>query len=106
MTDPARGSDPDPSSNGRNQSSPKVAVISLHTSPLDQPGTGDSGGMNVYIAEVAERLAEQGIAADIYTRRHDPVAPHVETIGSTTKLIRVEAGPAEPVAKEELPSHL
>jgi D-inositol-3-phosphate glycosyltransferase len=85
---------------------PRVAVISLHTSPLDQPGTGDSGGMNVYIAEVAERLAEQGIAADIYTRRHDSVAPHVESIGPTTKLIRVEAGPPEPVAKEELPSHL
>jgi hypothetical protein len=39
---------------------PRVAVISLHTSPLDQPGTGDSGGMNVYIRAVAERLAAQG----------------------------------------------
>ena len=40
---------------------PRVAVLSVHTSPIDQPGSGDSGGMNVYIRAVAERLAARGI---------------------------------------------
>ncbi len=46
----------------------RVAMISLHTSPLDQPGTGDAGGMNVYVIELSKRLAAQGIAVDIFTR--------------------------------------
>jgi D-inositol-3-phosphate glycosyltransferase len=62
--------------------------------------------MNVYIAEVAERLAEQGISADIYTRRHERAAPAVEPIGPGTRLVRVDAGPPEPVPKEDLPKHL
>lgn len=47
----------------------RVATISVHTSPLDQPGTGDAGGMNVYIVEVARRLADLGIEVEIFTRR-------------------------------------
>ena len=43
-------------------------MISLHTSPLDQPGTGDAGGMNVYVVELARRLAARGIAVEIFTR--------------------------------------
>jgi D-inositol-3-phosphate glycosyltransferase len=81
----------------------RVAVISLHTSPLDQPGIGDSGGMNVYVLSVAERLAEQGIALDIYTRCHGENAPQVEPLGSGTRLIHVQAGPCAPIAKESLP---
>src|SRR6266498_2206044 len=63
----------------------RVAVISLHTSPLDQPGIGDSGGMNVYVLSVAERLAKQGIAVDIYTRCHGENAPQVEQLGTGTR---------------------
>ncbi len=88
------------------EAKPRVAVISLHTSPLDQPGTGDSGGMNVYIMAVAERLAEQGVAVDIYTRRDDASAPGVEEIAPGGRLIQVHAGPAEPIPKEDLPGHL
>ena len=47
---------------------PRVAVLAVHTSPVDQPGTGDSGGMNVYIRSVAERLAGQGVEVDLFTR--------------------------------------
>ena len=65
----------------------RVAVISLHTSPLDQPGTGDSGGMNIYILSVAERLAEQGIAVDIFTRCHGQGGPAVEEISPRSRLI-------------------
>ena len=58
----------------------RVAVFSLHTSPLDQPGTGDSGGMNVYIRAVAERLAAQGIEVDVFTRCRGRGVPEVEQI--------------------------
>ena len=37
----------------------RVAMVSLHTSPLDQPGTGDAGGMNVYVLELSKQLAQQ-----------------------------------------------
>lgn len=80
----------------------RVAVLSVHTSPLDQPGTGDSGGMNVYVLSVAERLAEQGIGVDIYTRCHGENAPQVEELGPGTRLIHVHAGPCAPVPKDEL----
>ncbi len=46
----------------------RIAILSVHTSPLHQPGTGDSGGMNVYIAETAKRIAARGIEVEIFTR--------------------------------------
>lgn len=81
----------------------RVAVISLHTSPKDQPGSGDAGGMNVYVLSVAERLAEQGIAVDIFTRCHGTGAPEIEEIAPGSRLIHVQAGPCADVPKEELP---
>jgi D-inositol-3-phosphate glycosyltransferase len=84
----------------------RVAVISLHTSPLDQPGIGDSGGMNVYVLSVAERMANQGIAVDIYTRCHGENAPQIEPLGAGTRLIHVQAGPCAPIPKESLPGVL
>jgi D-inositol-3-phosphate glycosyltransferase len=96
---------PDPA-NGDRGDQARVAVLSVHTSPGDQPGTGDSGGMNVYIRSVAERLAEQGIAVDIYTRCRGQGGPEVEEIGPRSRLIRVQAGPCAPVDKEDLPGLL
>ena len=52
-------------------------MISLHTSPLDQPGTGDAGGMNVYVMELSKRLAAQGIEVDIFTRATSSALPPV-----------------------------
>ncbi len=46
----------------------RVAMLSVHTSPLDPPGGGDAGGMNVYIVETAKRLAARGIGVEIFTR--------------------------------------
>ncbi|MFN2545209.1 MAG: D-inositol-3-phosphate glycosyltransferase [Actinomycetota bacterium] len=80
----------------------RVAVFSLHTSPLDQPGTGDSGGMNVYIRAVAERLAAQGVDVDVFTRCRGRNAPEVEEILPGHRLIQVQAGPCAPVPKEDL----
>ena len=54
----------------------RLAMISLHTSPLDQPGTGDAGGMNVYVIELAKRLAARGVEVDIFTA---PPAPRSTT---------------------------
>jgi D-inositol-3-phosphate glycosyltransferase len=82
---------------------PRVAVLSFHTSPQDQPGTGDSGGMNVYVREVAERLAEQGVDVDVFTRCAGRGVPTVEQIGPGNRLIQVQAGPCAPVEKEDLP---
>jgi D-inositol-3-phosphate glycosyltransferase len=81
----------------------RVAVISLHTSPLDRPGSGDSGGMNVEIRAVAERLGEQGIAMDVYTRCAGRGVPEVEPLGPMARVIQVPAGPCAPVDKTALP---
>src|SRR6266496_4989747 len=56
-------------SRARDRGAPRrVATISVHTSPLDQPGTGDAGGLNVYVVEVARQLARRGIEVEIFTR--------------------------------------
>ena len=85
---------------------PRAAVISLHTSPQDQPGVGDSGGMNVYVLQVAEKLARQGISVDVYTRCHGENHPQVQELQPGTRLIQVQAGPCAPVAKGNLPELL
>ena len=46
----------------------RVAMVSVHTSPLEQPGTGDAGGLNVYVVETARRLAERGTEVEVFTR--------------------------------------
>ena len=50
----------------------RVAMISMHTSPLEQPGTGDAGGMNVYVHNTATQLARKGVAVDVFTRATRP----------------------------------
>ncbi|HJQ07149.1 MAG TPA: D-inositol-3-phosphate glycosyltransferase [Nocardioides sp.] len=84
----------------------RVAMISLHTSPLDQPGTGDAGGMNVYVVEVARRLARSGIEVDIFTRAtRSSLAPVVAMEPGVT-VHHVHAGPFEGLTKTELPGQL
>jgi len=84
----------------------RVAMISLHTSPLDQPGIGDAGGMNVYVLEVAKRLATRGIEVDIFTRATaSAVEPQV--LAADGVLVRhITAGPYEGLTKGELPGQL
>ncbi|QVQ55002.1 D-inositol-3-phosphate glycosyltransferase [Spiractinospora alimapuensis] len=74
----------------------------MHTSPLEQPGTGDAGGLNVYVVEVARRLAERGIAVDVFTRatRVDQ-EPRVEIAPGLT-VRHVPAGPFGPLDKQSL----
>lgn len=72
----------------------RVAFLSMHTSPLDLPGAGDAGGMNVYIDELAAGLADRGIAVTVYTRRTDPAAPAVVETPCGYRVVHVDAGPA------------
>jgi D-inositol-3-phosphate glycosyltransferase len=81
----------------------RIAVLSLHSSPLDQPGTGDSGGMNVYVDAVARRLAAEGVEVDVYTRCAGRGVPEVEEPAPGFRVIQVPAGPCAPVAKDVLP---
>ncbi len=84
----------------------RIATISVHTSPLDQPGTGDAGGMNVYIVEVAKRLAAAGVAVEIFTRATASGLPPVVEMAPGVHVRHVTAGPFEGLSKEELPSQL
>lgn len=84
----------------------RVATVSLHTSPLDQPGTGDAGGMNVYVVEVAKRLARRGIEVDIFTRATSRTLPPVAELAPGVNVRHVPAGPFEELDKNELPRQL
>ena len=75
----------------------------MHTSPLAQPGSGDGGGMNVYVRELATALARSGVSCDLYTRASDPGQPTSVDIEPGLAVHHVPAGPLAPVAKELLP---
>jgi D-inositol-3-phosphate glycosyltransferase len=83
-----------------------MAVFSVHTSPLHQPGTGDAGGMNVYIAEVARELAEAGVEVEIFTRATSSDLPPIVRLAPGVSVRHVNAGPFEGLAKEDLPAQL
>ena len=95
------------SSSPRRDGDPRrVALLSVHTSPLDQPGTGDAGGMNVYVIETAKRLAAHGVEVDIFTRAtHSGLAPAVEAAPGVT-VRHITAGPFEGLHKSDLPGQL
>ncbi|MEZ5223084.1 MAG: glycosyltransferase [Ilumatobacteraceae bacterium] len=81
----------------------RVAVISLHTSPLTQPGSGDSGGMNVYVRELVSSLAQAGVECTTFTRADRPDVPEVVQIEPNHRVVHVHAGGYD-LRKEELPS--
>lgn len=89
-----------------NGSRPRVAVVSLHTSPLDQPGSGDSGGMNVFIRAAAERIEARGVDVDVFTRCRGHDLPEVQELDGGSRVIQVKAGPCAPMPKDELPRYL
>lgn len=81
-------------------------MISLHTSPLDQPGIGDAGGMNVYVIELARRLAHRGIEVDIFTRSTNSTLPPVVEAFDGVLVRHIHSGPFEGLTKGELPGQL
>jgi D-inositol-3-phosphate glycosyltransferase len=84
----------------------RVAMVSVHTSPLDQPGTGDAGGMNVYVVEISRRLAALGVEVDLITRATSSNLDPVVELEPGVTVRHVTAGPFEGLAKEDLPAQL
>jgi D-inositol-3-phosphate glycosyltransferase len=84
----------------------RIATISVHTSPLDQPGTGDAGGLNVYVVEVARRLAARGVEVEVFTRAVSRDAPPVAELAPGVLVRHVIAGPFEELDKADLPAQL
>lgn len=83
-------------------SPPSLAILSVHTSPLTQPGIGDSGGMNVYIRSLGSALAKAGIECDVYTRADHPAQAPVVVVDPGFRVHRIPAGPQTAVPKEDL----
>jgi D-inositol-3-phosphate glycosyltransferase len=84
----------------------RVAVLSVHTSPMEQPGTGDAGGMNVYITQTATRMARRGIAVEVFTRATSSDLPPVAELAPGVLVRHVSAGPFEGLGRDELPAQL
>ncbi|HVL92456.1 MAG TPA: glycosyltransferase [Acidimicrobiales bacterium] len=80
-----------------------LAVLSMHTSPLDQPGRGDSGGLNVYVRQLTAALARSGTRCDVYTRASSPAQPAMVDVEPGVVVHHVAAGPVAGMAKEDLP---
>ena len=81
-------------------------MLSIHTSPLDQPGTGDAGGMNVYVVETATRLAQAGVDVDIFTRATSSGNESTVELAPGVLVRHVVAGPFEGLRKQDLPGQL
>jgi D-inositol-3-phosphate glycosyltransferase len=84
----------------------RIATLSVHTSPLEQPGGGDAGGMNVYILETAKRLADSGVAVEIFTRATSSAVPRIVEVQPGVLVRNVSAGPFEGLSKQDLPAQL
>jgi D-inositol-3-phosphate glycosyltransferase len=84
----------------------RVATISMHTSPLEQPGTGDAGGMNVYIVESAKRLAQLGVEVEIFTRATARDQPPVCELAPGVLVRNLNAGPYEELSRADMPGQL
>jgi D-inositol-3-phosphate glycosyltransferase len=84
----------------------KIAMISLHSCPLGKLGGKDTGGMNVYIQEIAQELGRRGHTVDIYTRAHQPGHKQIIKLGDTIRLIHIETGGDEEIPKIAFYSYL
>ena len=84
----------------------RVAIISVHGSPLDAIGGKDTGGMNVFVGELGRELAARGIEVDLFTRWNDPAAKQIVEMAPGFRIVHVKAGEMAPVEKDRLPEHL
>jgi len=83
----------------------RIATVMVHTSPLDQPGIGDAGGMNIYVLESAQRMAAMGVSVDIFTRRTDASQPDIVEISAGVRVRHIDCGHGS-LTKEQLPAHI
>lgn len=84
----------------------RIAMLSVHSSPLARLGGKEAGGMNVYVRELARELGQRGIGVDIFTRSQDRTTPTVLPLGRGVRLISLHAGPAAPYDKNLLLTYL
>ena len=77
----------------------------VHTSPLDQPGIGDAGGMNIYVLESAQRMAAMGVEVDIFTRRTESESPEIIEISKGVRVRYFDCGHGH-LTKEQMPAHI
>jgi D-inositol-3-phosphate glycosyltransferase len=84
----------------------RLAVLSYHTSPLAQPGTGDGGGMNVYVRELSSAFARLGHEVDVYTRRDSPLARDTVLVEPGFRVHHVTAGPATTLDRDDFPLYV
>ena len=83
----------------------KIAVLSVHSSPLGQPGVGDTGGMSIYIRELTQELVKLGHTIDIFTRVQDPVTPEIIELAPGARQIHIPAGEPADIDKLLIYSH-
>lgn len=83
----------------------RVAMLVVHSNPLAEPGSGDAGGMTVYVRQMAASLAQRGIKVDIFTRRDDAGTPTEMTLRPDVRVIQVAAGSPD-LSKEQIPAYL
>lgn len=84
----------------------RVGYLAMHTSPLLQPGSGDAGGMNVYLDELSRTMSGRGIDVTVFTRHIDPDLPVVVDVDDGYRVVHIEAGPMASLPVAELPRHV
>jgi D-inositol-3-phosphate glycosyltransferase len=84
----------------------RIALLSIHSSPLARLGGKEAGGMNVYVRESARELGRRGVAVDIFTRRQERTLPDVVPLGENVRVFHVRAGPPQPYDKNLILNHL
>jgi len=84
----------------------RVAMISVHTSPLATLGGKEAGGMNVYVRDLSRELALRGMAVDVFTRQQSADVPMVREFAPNARVIHLPAGPPAPYDKHKLFQHL
>lgn len=79
----------------------RVAMISVHASPIAPMGQKKAGGMNVYIRELSRELARRGIQVDVFTRMAEEDSPRIRhELGYGARVISVPAGPQQPLSTD------
>ena len=84
----------------------RVAMLSVHTSPVAMLGGTDAGGLNVYVCQLARQLDQLGVCVDIFTRRADALAPEVAQLSRRVRVISIDAGPPNVISKDDIFSYL
>ena len=70
-------------------------MLSIHSCPLGKVGGENTGGMSVYIRELAHELGRRGHLVDVYTRIHEAAHDEIAEIGKNVRLIHLKAGEKE-----------